>query len=103
MRLSLEAIVRAVGGTVLPGAAMPSGPIEGAGADSRAVTPGTLFVCIPGESFDGHDFAGKAAEAGAAAVLADHNPFSGEIPVPVVLVENTVAALGGLRTHGGMR
>ena len=98
MRLSLEAIVRAVGGTVLPGAAMPSGPIEGAGADSRAVTPGTLFVCIPGESFDGHDFAGKAAEAGAAAVLADHNPFSGEIPVPVVLVENTVAALGRLAT-----
>ena len=96
MRLSLEAIARAVCGNILPGATMPSGPVEGAGIDSRTVTPGMLFVCIPGESFDGHDFAGKAVESGAVAILASRNPFSDRPPVPVVLVEDTVAALGRL-------
>lgn len=96
MRLSLEAIASAVEGTVLPGLKMPSGPVVGAGTDSRSVTPGMLFVCIPGESFDGHDFAGKAAEAGAAAILASRNPFSGQPPVPVILAEDTIAALGRL-------
>ena len=80
MRLNLEAIASAVGGTVLPGLKMPSGPVVGAGTDSRSVTPGMLFVCIPGESFDGHDFAGKAAEAGAAAILASRNPFPVSLP-----------------------
>ncbi|MEI3478139.1 MAG: Mur ligase domain-containing protein [Bilophila sp.] len=65
--------------------------------DSRDVTPGSLFVCIPGETFDGHDFAGKAAEAGAAALLASRNPFDGTLPVPVVLVEDTVKALWAAR------
>ena len=68
MRLSFEEIVRAVDGSAVAGAA-PCGIVEGVGTDSRAVKPGSLFVCIPGETFDGHDFAGKAAEAGAAALL----------------------------------
>ena len=89
MRLILEDIVRAVGGSLVAGASMPSGPVVGAGTDSRAVAPGSLFVCIPGETFDGHDFAGKAAEAGAAALLASRNPFDGVPPVPVILVDDT--------------
>ncbi len=96
MRLSLEDMARAVEGSILPGVTMPSGPVEGVGIDSRSVTPGMLFVCIPGESFDGHDFAGKAVESGAAAILASRNPLSGTAPVPVILVENTVTALGRL-------
>ena len=68
MRLSFEEIVRAVDGSAVAGAA-PCGIVEGVGTDSRAVKPGSLFVCIPGETFDGHDFAVKAAEAGAAALL----------------------------------
>ena len=68
MRLSFEEIVRAVDGSAVAGAA-PCGIVEGVGTDSRAVKPGSLFVCIPGETFDGHDFAVKAIEAGAAALL----------------------------------
>ena len=96
MRLSFEDIVRAVGGSVIEGASAPSEPLAGVGTDSRAVTPGSLFVCIPGETFDGHDFAGKAAEAGAAALLVSRNPFDGTPPIPLVLVDDTVAALGRL-------
>lgn len=96
MRLSFDDIVRAVGGEAVPGSVMPTLPVEGVSTDSRDVAPGSLFVCIPGETFDGHDFAAKAAEAGAAALLASRNPFDGPPPVPVILVEDTVKALGKL-------
>ena len=33
--------------------------------DSRKVTQGSLFICIPGANADGHDFAAQVAEAGA--------------------------------------
>jgi len=35
-------------------------------SDSRAVTPGCLFVALSGERFDGHDYVTKALEQGAA-------------------------------------
>lgn len=60
--------------------------------DSRQAAPGDLFVALPGERVDGHDFAGAAVAAGARAVLA-----SRELPdlggVPVFLVDDTLAAL----------
>jgi len=37
---------------------------EGA-IDSRLVNPGSLFIALPGEHHDGHDFVGEAFEAGA--------------------------------------
>lgn len=37
--------------------------------DSRALTPGALFVALPGERFDGHDFLPAAHEAAAAAAV----------------------------------
>ncbi|MBC8570110.1 UDP-N-acetylmuramoyl-L-alanyl-D-glutamate--2,6-diaminopimelate ligase [Zongyangia hominis] len=40
--------------------------------DSRRVEPGSVFVCIKGLKFDGHDHAQKAVEAGACAVVAEH-------------------------------
>ena len=38
--------------------------------DSRAIRPGGLFLALPGERVDGHDFAAAAVERGAVAVLA---------------------------------
>ena len=38
--------------------------------DSRAVTPGGLFLALPGARSDGHGFAASAVHAGAVAVLA---------------------------------
>lgn len=40
--------------------------------DSRAVCPGCVFVCFPGQRVDGHDFAAKAVQKGAAYVVANH-------------------------------
>jgi UDP-N-acetylmuramoyl-tripeptide--D-alanyl-D-alanine ligase len=64
------------------------GPVE---VDSRLVAPGALFVAVPGERVDGHDFAAAAVAAGAAAVLATR-----PVGVPAVLVADTVTALGRL-------
>src|SRR3954468_9079896 len=37
--------------------------------DSRQVSSGSLFCCLPGASVDGHDFAPAAVAAGARALL----------------------------------
>ncbi|OBG22846.1 UDP-N-acetylmuramoyl-tripeptide--D-alanyl-D-alanine ligase [Mycolicibacterium celeriflavum] len=50
--------------------------------DSRAVTPGGLFLALPGARSDGHDFAAGAVAAGAAAVLAAR-----PVGVPAIVVD----------------
>ncbi|WP_291440994.1 UDP-N-acetylmuramoyl-tripeptide--D-alanyl-D-alanine ligase [Desulfovibrio sp.] len=62
--------------------------------DSREAGLGALFVCVPGSRVDGHDFAATAVGQGAAAVLAAR-PLPG-INVPVLMVPDTVKALGEL-------
>ena len=54
--------------------------------DSRAVTPGGLFLALPGARADGHDFAARAVADGAAAVLAAR-----PVGVPAVVVPPAVA------------
>lgn len=80
----------------LTGAASPRGEALASCVvtDSREARPGALFVCVPGERVDGHDFAAGAVERGAAAVLASR-PLP-DVGVPVLLVEDTVRALGRL-------
>jgi UDP-N-acetylmuramoyl-tripeptide--D-alanyl-D-alanine ligase len=63
--------------------------------DSRAVTPGCLFAAIRGERSDGHDYIAAAAEKGALCTLCERRPEN-ETPLPLILVENTVTALGDL-------
>lgn len=41
--------------------------------DSRRVVKDCIFVCVKGNSFDGHSFASKASEIGAALIVADHD------------------------------
>ncbi len=64
--LSAEDIVAATGGTLL---ARSDRPVRGGAVDSRLVTPGALFVALPGERVDGHAYVAEAVAAGAAAVL----------------------------------
>ncbi|MCX4340116.1 MAG: UDP-N-acetylmuramoyl-L-alanyl-D-glutamate--2,6-diaminopimelate ligase [Lachnospiraceae bacterium] len=62
--------------------------------DSRKVTAGCLFICIPGAKADGHQYAADAVRAGAAALLTEHDV---ELPagadVTVIRVENTRYAM----------
>ncbi len=52
--------------------------ITGITYDSRRVTPGMLFVAIPGEHVDGHDFISSAIDRGASAVICERNGFSSQ-------------------------
>lgn len=64
--------------------------------DSRAVGPGGLFVALPGARADGHEFAGAAIRAGAAAVLSAR-----PTGVPAIVVPPATAPDGraGLLAH----
>lgn len=50
---------------------MMNHPVSEVVIDSRQVKPGALFVALPGESVDGHEFVGQALERGAIAALVD--------------------------------
>lgn len=89
---SVAEAARACGGTLPRG---PGGrPITGVATDSRALHEGDLFVAIRGRLVDGHRFVGDAFAAGAAAALVS-SPVSGTDD-PLILVDDTVAALGRL-------
>jgi UDP-N-acetylmuramoyl-tripeptide--D-alanyl-D-alanine ligase len=69
-------------------------------ADSRSLKSGELFIALKGARFDGHDFVGHAARAGAAAALVQREraaALAGELPLAVV--GDTTAALGALAAH----
>ncbi|MHA7134923.1 UDP-N-acetylmuramoyl-tripeptide--D-alanyl-D-alanine ligase [Oerskovia turbata] len=59
--------------------------------DSRRAQEGSLFVALPGEHVDGHDFVPVAVDNGAALVLAAR-----EVDAPAVVVEDVQTALGDL-------
>jgi UDP-N-acetylmuramoyl-L-alanyl-D-glutamate--2,6-diaminopimelate ligase len=58
--------------------------------DSRRVDPGTLFFCVPGQRSDGHDFAERAVERGAAALVVERRL---DLPVTQVRVADARAAM----------
>lgn len=70
--------------------------VGGVSTDTRTIERGDLFIAIRGESFNGNDFVGTAAEKGAAAALCD-----GEVAadIPVVRVEDSRAAQLALARH----
>ncbi len=61
--------------------------------DSREVKKGSLFVCVKGYTVDGHDFAQKAVENGAAAIVAEKEL---DVDVPVIIVRQSLRALSVL-------
>src|SRR5687767_11661203 len=62
--------------------------VTGIAYDSRRVTPGMLFVAIPGQHADGHEFISNAIDRGAAAIICERNginhPRATKIKVPDV-------------------
>jgi UDP-N-acetylmuramoyl-tripeptide--D-alanyl-D-alanine ligase len=69
--------------------------------DSRKVTPGALFVAIPGETTDGHAYIEQARERGAAAALvrADRVADLEAAQLPLIVVDDTLLALHALATY----
>ena len=70
--------------------------VVGVCSDSRLVRPGELFFCLGGENFDGHEFAGRAVEAGASGVVVSRPMPELAGRVPVLMVRDVLVALGAL-------
>ncbi len=61
--------------------------------DSRRSRPGSVFFCLRGKRFDGHDFAAEAVSRGAVAVIAERTPPSFLPSTAYLLVPDTRRAL----------
>jgi UDP-N-acetylmuramoyl-L-alanyl-D-glutamate--2,6-diaminopimelate ligase len=65
-------------------AALSGMGVRGVTYDSRRVSPGMLFVAVPGEHVDGHDFVAAAAAAGAPAAIVERPLPDERLPQLVV-------------------
>jgi len=67
---------------------------RGISIDSRKISPGDLFICLPGHTVDGHDYANKAAEAGAAALVVQR--WLDDVTLPQLKVKDSRVAMAVL-------
>ena len=63
--ITLGQLLEAVGGCLLDGYDRLDTPISQVETDSRSIHPGTLFLPLVGDRFDGHAYIGAALEGGA--------------------------------------
>ena len=61
--------------------------ITGISLHTRSIDPGNIFVAIPGEKFDGHDFISEAIDKGASVVISNGRDL-GDLTVPQIKVAN---------------
>jgi UDP-N-acetylmuramoyl-L-alanyl-D-glutamate--2,6-diaminopimelate ligase len=86
--MDLDRLTAVLGPTEVANAA--SLEIDELAYDTRTVTPGTLFFCVPGATVDGHDLAADAVAAGAVALVVEHLV---DAPVPQVVVPSVRDAM----------
>ncbi|MDB5093838.1 MAG: UDP-N-acetylmuramoylalanyl-D-glutamate--2,6-diaminopimelate ligase [Candidatus Eremiobacteraeota bacterium] len=67
--------------------------VEAISSDSRAAGPGTMFVALRGERFDGHAYVAGAIARGASVIVAEREL---DASVPVVVVPDTRVAASAL-------
>jgi UDP-N-acetylmuramoyl-tripeptide--D-alanyl-D-alanine ligase len=65
-------------------------PVRGLAIDSRALAPGDLFVALPGEHADGHQFLPDVAGKALAALVSTPDP---DLPLTQLVVGNVPGAL----------
>jgi UDP-N-acetylmuramoyl-tripeptide--D-alanyl-D-alanine ligase len=71
--------------------------LTGVCIDTRKIEPGALFFALPGEQADGHRFVAQAFANGAAAAVVSREVEN--VSGPLLLVPDTVQALGDLAMH----
>ena len=94
VELTAASVATAMSGALLSGS--PSAPIGDVSIDSRTLRPGSLFVAISGERFDGHRFVGEALGSGACGVVVSERsavPPAATQTAIVIHVADTTRAL----------
>lgn len=90
----------AIRGRLVSGA---EGNWHGIATDTRTLAPGSLFIALKGDRFDGHQFVPEALARGAAGAVVSavwedwrRDPICAD--KPLILVDDTLMALGALAT-----
>ena len=99
IELTLQEVASATCGRLVVGesGATPATTVSGESqTDSREVTPGNIFFARKGEETDGHLFAAKAVDAGAALLVVEREV---DVRVPQIVVADATQALGALATE----
>ena len=77
--------------------------VGGYSIDSRTVGEGELFIAVRGERVDGHDYVAEAVARGAIAAMVSRERVvtlpDAALSVPLVVAENSLAALQALAGH----
>ena len=97
--LTIQQIKLALGAKALSEIPRTVPPITAVCTDTRRMDPGSLFVALRGDNFDGHDFVPDAAKGGAIAALVEELPKQKLPNVHLLGVKNTRQALGKLATY----
>ncbi len=92
MKFDGATIAAATGGTLVRESA-PGNIVT----DTRKLTPGTWFLALSGERFDGHDYLDTAVEAGALGCIVSSRVE--EVEGGAVLVQDTTRAIQDLGRH----
>lgn len=94
--LTAGLVAEATGGRLVSGE--PDRAFASVSIDSRALAPGSLFIALRGERFDGHAFVDAAVREGAVGLLVERAPAGSAAPADLatVVVPDTLAALQAL-------
>jgi UDP-N-acetylmuramoyl-tripeptide--D-alanyl-D-alanine ligase len=102
---AVDTILSATGGTLLYGS--PDLVGNDVAVDSREATPGCVFIALPGERADGHDFLGAAVDRGARVLIVSRSEeeiiqaldLSSMRNVALIRVEDATKALSDLAAY----
>lgn len=72
---------------------VPTINIQGLSFDSRKVKPGDMYFCLPGLTFDGHDFIDQAIAKGALAIVHSRPISAPQSGAVYIKVDDTVDAM----------
>ncbi len=98
---TIDEIIEATKGRLLQGSG--KGRVKAVGIDSRTCKSGELFIAIKGELFDGHDFIDGVVAKGVRAVVVHKVIEVNDPKVAVILVKDTVHALGDVARFHRLR
>ena len=94
--ITLRELLEAVGGTLIGTAAGLEQTVSHVDTDSRNIHPGSLFIPLVGERFDGHAYINSALEGGAAGCLTQRERESYREDRFYIKVKDTQRALRDL-------
>jgi UDP-N-acetylmuramoyl-tripeptide--D-alanyl-D-alanine ligase len=94
-QLSIATVIEATGGTLVQGDRHAS--FVGVSTDSRSLKPGELFFALKGINFDGHRFFSEAIQRGGRGAVVEQEVASpANKAIPIIIVKDTLHALGDL-------